>query len=75
MIFQAAVNEQVCICIKRAGYNVYEPICGECRDPCALKFVVDRYATSPSDYSFLYSYCSFLLWLLSNDPETESICQ
>jgi hypothetical protein len=44
----AAVDQRSCICIKRAGYNVYEPICGECRDPCALKFVVDRYATSPS---------------------------
>ena len=52
IILQAAVDQSRCICIKRAGYNIYEPICGECRDPCALKFVVDRYSTSPSDYIF-----------------------
>ena len=52
IIFQAAVDQSRCICIKRAGYNIYEPICGECRDPCALKFVVDRFSTSPSDYIF-----------------------
>ena len=25
------------------GYERYEPICGECRDPCALRFVPDTY--------------------------------
>ncbi len=23
--------------------DLYEPVCGECRDPCALRFVPDRY--------------------------------
>lgn len=42
----ATVDTKVCICVKRPGFNVYEPICGQCRDPCALKFVADQYSSS-----------------------------
>ena len=39
----AAVDERRCICIN-TGRNgdVYERMCGVCRDPCALKFTPDR---------------------------------
>ena len=31
---------------------VYEPICGECRDPCALRFIPDSYPRKNRDDSF-----------------------
>merc|ERR1712241_1138214 len=43
---EAAVEERRCICIN-TGRNVdsetgYEAMCGNCRDPCQLKFTPDR---------------------------------
>ena len=41
------MGAQFCICMKQPRYlsgtaSKYEPICGECRDPCALRFIPDR---------------------------------
>ncbi|TRY68402.1 hypothetical protein TCAL_10230 [Tigriopus californicus] len=38
----ANVGEQFCICVKRGG-KIYTPVCGECRDPCTLRFVPDPF--------------------------------
>merc|ERR1712029_861986 len=41
----AAVDERRCICINTGRSNSetgYEQICGNCRDPCQLKFTPDR---------------------------------
>ena len=55
---QDDLDRRFCICLKRPGrptaYHVpgygtthsearYEPVCGQCRDPCALRFVPDSY--------------------------------
>merc|ERR1719245_332516 len=42
---EAAVDERRCICINTGRSNSetgYEQICGNCRDPCQLKFTPDR---------------------------------
>ena len=42
---EAAVDERRCICIKTgrsSSETGYEQICGNCRDPCQLKFTPDR---------------------------------
>merc|ERR1719192_1315509 len=43
---EAAVEERRCICINtgrsRLSDSGYEQICGNCRDPCQLKFTPDR---------------------------------
>ncbi len=42
---EAAVNERRCICLNTGRGNTetgYEPICGNCRDPCALRFTPDK---------------------------------
>ena len=43
---EAAVDERRCICINtgRNGQSDsgYEQICGNCRDPCQLKFTPDK---------------------------------
>lgn len=55
--YQDDLGTSFCICVKRrggggvggyhggnrGGAEIYEPVCGECRDPCALRFVPDRY--------------------------------
>lgn len=39
----AAVDERRCICINTGrSESGYEQICGNCRDPCQLKFTPDR---------------------------------
>ena len=41
---EAAVDERRCICINTGRGSTetgYEPICGNCRDPCQLKFTPD----------------------------------
>merc|ERR1739845_31633 len=41
---EAAVDERRCICINTGrgrSETGYEPICGNCRDPCQLKFTPD----------------------------------
>ena len=43
---EAVVDERRCICIN-TGRNInsgsgYEVMCGNCRDPCQLKFTPDR---------------------------------
>jgi len=43
---EAIVDERRCICLK-TGRNIdsdsgYQQLCGECRDPCQLKFTPDR---------------------------------
>merc|ERR1712045_125651 len=42
---EAAVDERRCICIntgRSSSETGYEQICGNCRDPCQLKFTPDR---------------------------------
>merc|ERR1719507_610283 len=43
---EAAVDERRCICINtgrsRLSDSGYEQICGNCRDPCQLKFTPDK---------------------------------
>ena len=42
---EAAVDERRCICIntgRSSSETGYEGICGNCRDPCQLKFTPDR---------------------------------
>ena len=42
---EAAVDERRCICINTGrgrSETGYEPICGNCRDPCQLKFTPDK---------------------------------
>ena len=42
---EAAVDERRCICIntgRSASETGYEQICGNCRDPCQLKFTPDK---------------------------------
>ena len=38
---QAQIDERRCICIKQHGSDrgEYKPVCGQCRDPCALRFI------------------------------------
>ena len=38
---QAQIDERRCICIKQQGSDrgEYKPVCGQCRDPCALRFI------------------------------------
>ena len=51
---QDDLGTRFCICVKRRnayGRNNYEPICGECRDPCALRFVPDKFGPRRDDYS------------------------
>ena len=51
---QANRGEKFCICVKRGGSRrfpgsvpaKYEPICGTCRDPCALRFIPDPFPTN-----------------------------
>ena len=41
---EAAVDERRCICIntgRGSSETGYDPICGNCRDPCQLKFTPD----------------------------------
>jgi hypothetical protein len=41
---EAAVDERRCICINTGrgrSETGYEPVCGNCRDPCQLKFTPD----------------------------------
>lgn len=47
------LDNRFCICVKhRTGYgrNDYVPRCGECRDPCALRFVPDKLGPRREDY-------------------------
>jgi hypothetical protein len=41
IMLQAQVDNRRCICIKQFGSDrgEYKPVCGQCRDPCALKFI------------------------------------
>lgn len=40
---EAAVDERRCICINTGrSKSGYEQICGDCRDPCQLKFTPDN---------------------------------
>merc|ERR1739848_201338 len=48
------LGTRFCICVKRRnayGRNNYEPICGECRDPCSLRFVPDRFGPRRDDFN------------------------
>merc|ERR1719323_1145794 len=43
---EAAVDERRCICINTGrgrSETGYEPICGNCRDPCQLKFTPEKF--------------------------------
>jgi len=48
------LGQRFCVCVKRRtayGRNNYEPICGECRDPCSLRFVPDRFGPRRDDFN------------------------
>ena len=50
-IAQDDLNVRFCICVKRSNLpgrpEIYQPICGQCRDPCRLRFVPDTLPKRP----------------------------